>query len=134
MHGYTRNFFHRLIARGDIIVNDKVLTKKSMILKTGDVIDITHPERYMEASVLATSPEIELPIIFEKKDYVVIHKKAGILSHPNSVWGVEHASVVGALYHRYKEIPSMGNFIRAGLLHRLDKETDGLMIVAKTEE
>lgn len=134
VHGYTRNFFHRLIARGDIVVNGKVLTKKSLILKTGDTIEITHPERYMEASVLATSPEVDLPIILEKKDYVVIRKKAGILSHPNSVWWVEHASVVGALYHRYKEIPSMGNFIRAWLLHRLDKETDGLMIVAKTEE
>jgi len=134
VHGYTRNFFHRLLARGDILLNNKSLTKKSYILKPGDQIDITHPERYMEAAVLATSPEIELPIILEKKDYVVIHKKAGILSHPNSVRGVEHASVVWALYHRYKEIPSMGNFIRAWLLHRLDKETDGLMIVAKTEE
>lgn len=133
-HGYTRNFFHRLIARWDIIVNGKPLVKKSLILKSGDVIDITYPERYMEASVLATSPEVELPIIIEKKDYVVVHKKAWVLSHPNSVRWVEHASVVGALYHRYKEIPSMGNFIRAGLLHRLDKETDGLMIVAKTEE
>jgi len=38
------------------------------------------------------------------------------------------------LYHRYKDLPSIGNFIRAGLLHRLDKETNGLMIVAKTEK
>ncbi len=134
VHGYTRNFFHRLMARGDVLINGVPLKKKSQQLKSGDVIDITHPERYLEASVLATSPQIELPIILEKDDYVVVHKKAGILSHPNSVRGVEHPSVVGALYHRYKEIPSMGNFIRAGLLHRLDKETDGLMIVAKTEE
>jgi len=38
------------------------------------------------------------------------------------------------LYHRYKDLPSIGNFIRAGLLHRLDKETNGLMIIAKTEK
>ncbi len=76
VHGYTRNFFHRLIARGDILHNGKVLTKKSLQLKNKDVIDITHTERYMEASVLATSPDIDLPIILEKKDYVVIHKKA----------------------------------------------------------
>lgn len=75
VHGYTRNFFHRLIARGDIVLNSKALTKKSYILKQGDVISITHPERYMESSVLATSPEIELPIMIEKKDYVVVHKK-----------------------------------------------------------
>lgn len=76
VHGYTRNFFHRLIARGDIVINGKPLVKKSLLLKAGDTISITHPERYMEASVLATSPEVDLPIVFEKKDYVVVHKKA----------------------------------------------------------
>lgn len=76
VHGYTRNFFHRLMARGDVLVNGVVLKKKSQTLKPGDVIDITHPERYMESSLLATSPAIELPIMLEKDDYVVVHKKS----------------------------------------------------------
>lgn len=130
---YTRNFFHRVMARGDVLVNDQILKKRALRLKQGDVITVIHPERYMEAEILWLSPQIDLPIMHETDDYVVIHKKPGILAHPNAVRWVEHPSVVGALYHRYKEIPSMGNFIRAWLLHRLDKETDGMMIIAKTE-
>jgi 23S rRNA-/tRNA-specific pseudouridylate synthase len=47
---------------------------------------------------------------------------------------VKYPSVVGFLYHHFKEMPSYGTFIRAGLIHRLDKETDGIMIIAKTEK
>jgi 23S rRNA-/tRNA-specific pseudouridylate synthase len=56
------------------------------------------------------------------------------LSHPKNLWEVDKPSVVGFLYHRYKELPSVGNFIRAGLIHRLDIGTDGLMIIVKTEK
>jgi 23S rRNA pseudouridine1911/1915/1917 synthase len=70
----------------------------------------------------------------EKEDYLVINKPKGVLSHPRNLREVNEPSVVGFLYHRYKDLPSIGNFIRAGLLHRLDKETDGLMIIAKTEK
>ena len=48
------------------------------------------------------------------------------------MWDVKQPSVVGFLYHRYKNLPSIGSFIRAGLLHRLDKGTDGFMIIAKS--
>lgn len=134
-HEYTRNFFHRLVARGDILVNGNVVKKKSLWLKTGDEITIVHPERYMESEVLAQSPEIDLKILIEKPDYIVIYKPKWVLSHPNSVRWVEHANIVWALYHYYKKqnLPTTGNFIRAGLIHRLDKETDGLMLIVKTE-
>ena len=135
-HEYTRNFFHRLVARGDILINDMVVKKKSLWLKPGDVITIVHPERYMESEMLALSPAIDLKILLEKKDYLVVYKPKGVLSHPNSVRGVEHANMVGALYQYFKSqnLPTTGNFIRAWLIHRLDKETDGLMLIVKTEE
>ncbi|AKH32975.1 Ribosomal large subunit pseudouridine synthase D [candidate division SR1 bacterium Aalborg_AAW-1] len=135
-HEYTRNFFHRLVARGDILVNDTVVKKKSLGLKQGDIITIVHPERYMESEMLALSPAIDLKILVEKKDYLVVYKPKGVLSHPNSVRGVEHVNMVGALYQYFKaqNLPTTGNFIRAGLIHRLDKETDGLMLIVKTEE
>jgi 23S rRNA pseudouridine1911/1915/1917 synthase len=57
-----------------------------------------------------------------------------VLSHPNSVWDVRSPSVAGFLYHKYKDLPSIGNFIRAWLVHRLDKWTDWLMIIVKTEK
>ncbi|MEI7477402.1 MAG: pseudouridine synthase [bacterium] len=133
VQGYTRNFFQRLLGRNDITVNGEP-KKKSYQLKPGDQIHIVHPERYMEASMLAQAPAVPgVEILLEKDDYVVVHKPAGVLSHPNSVWGIEYPSVVGALYHHFKDMPSIGNFIRAGLIHRLDRETDGLMIIVKTE-
>jgi 23S rRNA pseudouridine1911/1915/1917 synthase len=57
-----------------------------------------------------------------------------VLSHPKTVREVHAPSVVGFLYHTYKDLPTIWNFIRAGILHRLDKNTDGLMIIAKTEK
>lgn len=83
--------------------------------------------------ILEEAPAIEIPIVRETANYLIINKPKGVLSHPNSIWEVGKPSVVGFLYHHYKELPSIGNFIRAGLLHRLDKDTDGLMIIAKTE-
>lgn len=145
---YTRNFFHRLLGRGDIQVfpadwwvnssgkdeKQGQAKKKSYHLKPGDRIHIVHPERYMESEVLAQAPAVPgVKILVEKPDYIVVHKPAWVLSHPNSVRWVEYPSVVWALYHHYKEMPSIGNFIRAWLIHRLDKETDGLMIIVKTE-
>ncbi len=130
---YTRNFFHRLLARGDITINWEA-KKKSYQLRVGDQIHIVHPERYMEASVLAQAPSVPgVKILVEKDDYVVVHKPAWVLAHPNSVRWVEYPSVVWALYQHFKDMPSIGNFIRAWLIHRLDRETDGLMIIVKTE-
>lgn len=132
---YTRNFFQRLLWRGDITVNDGLVKKKSYMLKTGDRVHIEHPERYMESSMLAQAPAVpEVEIMLEKEDYVVVHKPGWVLSHPNSVRWIEYPSVVWALYNRFKDMPSIWNFIRAGLIHRLDRETDWLMIIVKTEK
>lgn len=129
---YSRNFFHHIISRDGIRLNGKV-AKKSAKLKNWDQIEIDDLERYLSSTILEEAPKIEIPILRESTDYLVINKPKGVLSHPNSIWDVGKASVVGFLYHHYKDLPSIWNFIRAGLLHRLDKDTDGLMIIAKTE-
>ena len=129
---YSRNFFHHIIERKGIFLNGKP-AKKSAKLKAGDQIEIDNLERYLSPVILEEAPSIEIPIVRETADYLVINKPKWVLSHPNSIWEVGKPSVVGFLYHHYKELPSIGNFIRAGLLHRLDKDTDGLMIIAKTE-
>lgn len=130
---YARNFFHHIISRGGVQVNGKE-TKKSYILKNGNKVTIDNLTRFLSSEILSEAPVIDLPIMHEKDDYVVIYKPKGILSHPTSVWEVNQPSVVGFLYHHYKNLPNVGDFIRAGLLHRLDKGTDGLMIIAKTEK
>jgi len=130
---YSRNFFHHIISRWGILINWKV-AKKSSKLKSWDIIEIDDLERYLSPILLEEAPKIEIPIIIEEEDYLVINKPKGVLSHPNSIRDVWKPSVVWFLYHHYKNLPSVGNFIRAWLLHRLDKDTDWLMIIAKTEK
>jgi len=133
---YSRSFFHHIIERWGIKVgrNLQKIIKKSYKLSEGEVVFIDDITRYLSSIILDEAPNIDIPIILEKEDYLVINKPKWVLAHPNSVWDVGQASVVWFLYHRYKDLPSIGNFIRAGLLHRLDKETNGLMIIAKTEK
>lgn len=129
---YSRNFFHHIISREGILVNGKP-SKKSQKLKSWDQIEIDDLQRYLSPVILEEAPKIQIPILKETEDYLIINKPKNVLSHPNSIRDITQPSVVGFLYHHYKELPSIGNFIRAGLLHRLDKDTDGLMIIAKTE-
>ena len=130
---YSRNFFHHIIERGWVLVNWKAV-KKSNKLKKWDAIEIDDLERFISPIILDEAPDIKIPIVKEEEDYLVINKPKGVLSHPNSIWDISKPSVVWFLYHRYSALPSVWNFIRAWLLHRLDKDTDGLMIIAKTEK
>jgi len=130
---YSRNFFHHIIERWGIQVNWKVV-KKSYKLKPSDKVQIDELERYLSPIILDEAEEIDIPIVREEEDYIILNKPKWVLSHPNSIWDAKKPSVVAFLYQHYKSLPSYGNFIRAGLVHRLDKDTDGLMIVAKTEK
>jgi len=142
---YSRNFFQHILARKWVtVVSAKssaalaigLKVKKSYKLQDGDTICIESLDRFLDWGILEECPVIDLDIRLEKEDYLVLYKAKWILSHPNSVRDVEHPSVVGWLYHYFQQqdLPSMWSFIRAGLVHRLDKETDWLMIVAKSEK
>lgn len=130
---YTRNFFHHIISRGGILIRDKAI-KKSYVLKPGDLVTIDDLSRYLSPALLDEAPAIAIPVVLEKEDYLIINKPKGVLSHPNSIRDIAQPSVVWFLYHTYKDLPTIGHFIRAWLLHRLDKDTDWLMIIAKTEK
>lgn len=130
---YSRNFFHHIIERGGIQVNGKVV-KKSYKLKSWDMVQIDELERYLSPIILDEAEEIDIPIIRDEEDYLILNKPKWLLSHPNSIRDAKKPSVVAFLYQHYKDLPSYGNFIRAWLVHRLDKDTDWLMIVAKTEK
>ena len=130
---YSRNFFHHIIERWWILVNGKAV-KKSYKLKNWDRVEIDELERYLSPIVLDEAENIDIPIVREEEDYIILNKPKWVLSHPNSIRDAKKPSVVAFLYQHYKNLPSYSNFIRAGLVHRLDKDTDGLMIVAKTEK
>lgn len=130
---YSRSFFHHIIQRWGIKANNKVV-KKSFQLKNNDNVEIDDVRRYLSPVILDEAPNIKIPVMLEKEDYLIINKPKWVLSHPKTVREIHEPSVVWFLYHTYKNLPTIWNFIRAGLLHRLDKNTDGLMIIAKTEK
>jgi len=123
---YSRNFIDSLIETGFIRVNGKKI-KKSHLLKRNDRIDISIPPNQ--------EPEIEpenipLDIIFEDEFLIVVNKQAGITVHP-APGNPCHTMVNGLIYHLKGNISQGSDKMRPGIVHRLDKNTSGLIVVAK---
>lgn len=139
---YTRNFFHHLIERKSIRVIKRLqpqtgeqAIKKSYLLQPGDQVVIDELKRFIDGSVLEETPARPIDVRYQTNDYAVIYKPKGVLSHPTSLRELQTPSVVGGMWHYLNKqgMPSMGGWARAGLLHRLDKDTDGFMIIALSE-
>lgn len=126
---FSRSRIKELITQGNILVNDKKI-KASHLLKNGDKISIDIPEQ----KELDLQPEnISLNIFFEDEHMMVIDKDAGMIVHPTGK--VRTATLVNALlYHCQGNLPGINGVNRPGIVHRLDKETSGLMMIAKTEQ
>jgi 23S rRNA pseudouridine1911/1915/1917 synthase len=124
----SRSIIQRLIKRGDILVNGRP-TKNSYEMEAGDVIDITFPppEPY------EVIPEnIPLDIVYEDDYVLAINKPTNIIAHPAS--RSQTGTVANALAYHCKTLAETGDPCRPGIVHRLDKNTTGIMIVAKTDE
>ncbi len=123
--GFSRTFIQGLIAKGKITLNNLSIKKSHYKVKAGDEIKI-HTEEKQPAFI---RPEnIPLEIIYEDDDIAVINKQAGLVVHP-APGNSEHTLVNALLYH-FKELSDI-NKERPGIVHRLDKETSGLIVIAK---
>lgn len=125
----TRSRIKNLIEGGKISINGKVAKKAGVIVKTGDVIavEIDEPE------VLSLEPsDIPLDIVYEDDHLAVINKEQGMVVHPAP--GSPNNTLVNALLFSLKSLSSINGVIRPGIVHRLDKDTSGLLVVAKTDE
>jgi 23S rRNA pseudouridine1911/1915/1917 synthase len=124
---YSRTLIEKLIVSGKVIVNDKVVTKKSYLLIKGDKITIELPEAISKDIV---PQDIPLDIIFEDEYLAVINKPAGLIVHPG--FGHNSNTMANAIAHRFgSNLPSSEGCNRPGIVHRLDKGTSGLVIIAK---
>lgn len=127
--GLTRSAATRLIESGDITVNGKK-SAKNLRLKAGDEISILLPEP--EASEVLPQ-NIPLDVVYEDEDLIVINKPVGMVVHPAA--GNPDGTLVNALlYHCGDSLSGIGGVIRPGIVHRIDKETSGLLVVAKHDE
>ncbi len=127
---YSRAYIQKLIEDGLVLVGKKIKTKK-YLLKEGEKIKIF----LKEAEVVSLEPDkkIKFEIIFENKDFAVINKPAGLVVHPSDSHKKE--TLVNGLLAKWPEIKDVGeDKMRPGIVHRLDKETSGLMLIAKNNE
>ena len=127
---YSRARIQGLIDEGALTLNGVVFTTGSRKLQVGDRLVLSVPE------AVAAEPEpedIPLDIVYEDKDLLVINKQAGLVVHPGA--GNHSGTLVNALLHHCgDELSGIGGVMRPGIVHRLDKDTTGLMVVAKNDK
>ncbi|MGK3957374.1 RluA family pseudouridine synthase [Arthrobacter sp. R4] len=127
--GISRSLAATLIAEGNVISRGKAVGKSAKLI-AGDVLDVTVPERRDPLEVVEEVVE-GLKILLDDDDFVVVDKPVGVAAHPSPGW--VGPTVVGGLAGAGYRISTSGSPERAGIVHRLDVGTSGVMVVAKTE-
>ncbi len=130
---YSRTYFHDLIQDGHITVNDKPAAKPSYTLKADDVISITFPP--VKAYDL-TPKKVDFEVIDVQPDFIVINKPAGLVVHASDS-NKDEVSLVNGLLYYFQELKDLlvgTDDYRPGIVHRIDRDTSGLLIVARTQK
>ena len=123
----SRNFISKNIKNGNITVNDKVV-KGGYLLKENDVIKIAD----LTVDTTVKAEDIPLEILYEDEDIIVVNKKSGMVVHPGN--GNHEHTLVNALMGHTDDLSDEGGSERCGIVHRIDKDTSGILLVAKTNE
>jgi 23S rRNA pseudouridine1911/1915/1917 synthase len=123
----SRTTLQQLIADGTIVVNNK-LGRPGYALRLYDVVSITQTNLSTQRRTV-TPQDLPLDIVYEDNDLLVINKAAGMVVHPAS--GHYNDTLVNALVARYPQLQATDGDLRPGIVHRLDRDTSGLLIVAK---
>lgn len=126
----SRNSAQHMIEEGYVTVNSKNQVKKKFKVMSGDIIEISARK---EVPLDVEPEDIPLHIIYEDEDVVVINKTKGMVVHPAP--GNPDGTLVNALlYHCKDSLSGVNGVIRPGIVHRIDKDTSGLLVVAKNDE
>ncbi|MEG2597129.1 MAG: RluA family pseudouridine synthase, partial [Oscillospiraceae bacterium] len=126
--GKTRSAIQKLIADGHVLVNDRPIDKNYK-LRINDHVVLEQPE----PKVLDMLPEnIPLDVVYEDDDLLVVNKPKGMVVHP-AVGNDDGTMVNALLYHCKDSLSGINGVIRPGIVHRIDKDTSGLLIVAKND-
>ena len=124
----TRNSIQHLLESGNIYINGKSVPKNYR-LRSGDKLEITIPS---PVEITAKEQEIPLDVVFEDKDLIVINKPKGMVVHP-AAGNYEGTLVNALLFHCKGSLSGIGGKIRPGIVHRIDKDTSGLLVAAKND-
>ena len=124
----TRNKIQQAIKAGNVKVNDAIV-KASHKVKANDVVTIVYD--YPQEKHELVPQDIPLNITYEDDSILIVNKDAGMVVHPG--FGNYDGTLVNALAFHFQSLPNMGDEDRPGLVHRIDKNTSGILVIAKTE-
>lgn len=125
---FSRSHIQKLIAKGEVVTVGKV-RKANYKLALGDEVKITLPEA---VPVAIEAENILLDILYEDDDIIVVNKARGMVVHPAA--GVNSGTLVNALLYHCDDLSGINGEIRPGIVHRLDKDTSGVMVCAKNDK
>ena len=126
---FTRSRLKKLIEEGGVTVNGAIQKKSGADIKTGDIVELTVPD-VVEYCVQAENIPIE--IVYEDADFAVVNKPKGLTVHIGN--GVTSGTLVNALLYALDSLSGVGGVLRPGIVHRIDKDTTGLLVVAKNDK
>lgn len=125
--GWSRSRLQRLIDEADVLVNGAV-SKPSYKVHASDHVEI---ELTPTASTSFAPENIPVDVVYEGEELIVVNKPAGLVVHPAA--GIDSGTLANALAYHFQQLSARAGSVRPGIVHRLDKDTSGLMVVAKTE-
>ena len=126
---YSRSQIQRLIETGHVTHSRYQDAKSNSDIRDGDLISVVLPAPTASA---AQAEDLPIEILYDDVDIVVVNKPAGMVVHPAA--GNPSGTLVNALLHHIKDLSGIGGEIRPGIVHRLDKGTSGVMVVAKNDD
>ena len=127
IEGWSRARLQKLIENEDVLVNRRV-SKPAYKLREGDELEI---ELTAPPTTDFAPEHIPIDIVYEDDTLVVVNKPAGLVVHPAA--GSPSGTLANALAYHFQQLPERGSGVRPGIVHRLDRDTSGLLVVAKTE-
>ncbi len=124
----SRSMIAKMIGEGYILVNDGAV-KSNYVVRTGDIIKVL--EGFVQEEDIVPQ-DIKINIVYEDDDVIVVNKDSGMVVHPGS--GNRGGTLVNALMFYTKDLSNINGEVRPGIVHRIDKDTSGLMVVAKNNK
>ena len=127
--GASRSEAAALVDRGAVTLDHEVVTTRSHRVAAGAEVEVEAPERTADVG-LVPDPSVVVPLVYEDADLLVVDKPAGLVVHPGA--GQPAGTMIHGLLARYPELAAVGEPDRPGIVHRIDKDTSGLLLVARS--
>lgn len=128
---YSRTFLQDIIAKQQVIINGAKIGKASTIIAPEDTLEVTFEQPQQENKINHGSHDFGITILAQTEHYIIINKPAGLIVHASDTQQ-QVPTLVDWITHNFDDIKQVGVIDRPGIVHRLDKDTSGVMIIART--